>query len=524
MKKIISVLILLAFLSAAAFAEYNAGFEPDITQNLLNDDADPNANPDNRLQGIFDFLTAPRRFNVGFELDITQNLISATTPLDDDADPNNPNNRFPGSFDFFTANRNDMRQSEMFLRFNYVTENLDARLELTGHSLVNRRDRGLREGYSFLGLFDELRIGDFWVRGNMDVSNAFSLNAAYGRLHTRGVMDDFRFDDNTWWDRRYTGASADILGPFRFFGFQMPGRRYTEVNNHRAIHGGEHYMLVGANFADFGLELSGSRQVPSAGDHGSAISFGVRGSAINVADLITFEVMYGVTGRDPTRDTADGRGRWEHRFGLYGGTNLLDGNLGLSFGYSGGFLSYENWAASARPGQYIDLQRRGPLFHGIDLKAQFSGVENLTVTGAVNATFSSVRGTNIEDGTWRLGLGILPRPHTDPYLRYGQEESFFGLAVGFIAGYQFTDNLDFALQVKNSTQWESYVNADRELDRVRNLLGVALTARFAFNENISIMSGLAMQMDRTSLEIGNTRDSSGGDLYFGIPITFHVRF
>ncbi|MCL2410742.1 MAG: hypothetical protein FWC97_03780 [Treponema sp.] len=505
MKKCISILVLLAFLSVAAFAE----------------------------------------FRVSFELDLTQNLLSATMPLGFDADTEaNPSHRAPGNLDFFTHNRNEMRQSEMFLRFDYVLENVDARLELTGHSLVNSRDRGLREGNSFLGLFDELRIGDFWVRGNLGVAHA-----AYGRFHSRGVMDAYRFDNNTWWDRRYTAGNADTnpqrwvdtLGVFRFFGFQMPGFRYTEVNNHRTLHGGEHFVLVGGNFGDFGLEFSGGRYQNTAADGGSAVSFAARGSGVNVADLVTFEVMYGVTGHDRTmnmfgsNDThsnvgpyPDGLGRWEHRFGLYGALTVMDGDLGLSFGYSGGFLAFEQWAENAdtvlpHPNN-TDLRRFGPLFHAVDLKAQFRGIDRLTVTSAINASFSAVEGTALSDDTWRMGLGILSNGPLDE----DQEELFFGLAVGFNVGYMLTDNFDVALQVKNSTQWENYVHNATELNTTRNQLGVALSARFAITPNFSLMGGLAMQMD-TITQSGQTGGGSdinfrGGDLYFGIPITLQVRF
>jgi len=39
------------------------------------------------------------------------------------------------------------------------------------------------------------------------------------------------------------------------------------------------------------------------------------------------------------------------------------------------------------------------------------------------------------------------------------------------------------------------------------------------------MGGLAMQMDNVTHDGSNPKVAySGGDLYFGIPITFHVRF
>ena len=306
MKKFISVLILLAFLSAAAFAE--------------EDLAEGNSIDKEKSHG----------FKLSFELDMTQNLFSGIIPMDDLANTKqNPNHEYPGKFDFFTENRNDMRQSEMFLRLDWNKDDIfDARLELTGHKLVNGRDRGLRENYSFLDLFDELAIGDFWVRADTDY-----MNAAYGRLNNRGIMNDFRFDkEKTWWDRRYTGANLagmNTLGPYRFFGYQMPGFRYTEVNNHGAIHGNEHYMLVGGKYNGFGLELSGSRFAYKAEDRGSAISLGVRGSGADIADLLNFELMYGITGQDVTMNRfgdnnefakigpfKDGKGRWEHRYGL----------------------------------------------------------------------------------------------------------------------------------------------------------------------------------------------------------------
>jgi hypothetical protein len=493
MRKLISVLVLFGFFSVAAYAELKASFN----------------------------------------LDITQNLLSATTPLDDDADTEgNPSNRFPGKFDFFTENRNEQRQSEMYLRLDYLAEGFDARVEFNGNTLVNRRDRGIREGFSFVSLLDAFPVGDFWVRGNLG-----NINALYGRIHTRGTTNDYRFDTNTWWDRRYTGANppnGDTLGPYRFFGFQMPKFRYTEVNNHRVMHGGEHYMLVGAKMNNFGLELSGSRLVNKAVDQGSAISFAARISGVEVADLINFDVIYGVTGEDATMNEfgdnntnshvgkyADGLGHWDHRFGLYGGLNLLDGNLGLGFGYSGSFLFYEKWEEKGGSPSGSDLQRLGPYYNGIDLKAQFKGIDRLTFTTAINASFSTVKGTKNDENTRYMGLGIL----SGGLLSEKQEEAFFGLAAGLTVGYDLGNNLDVAAQIKNSAQWEDYKDDNKELNTVRNQLGVALTVRYQITQNFTIMSGLAMQMDHITNDGKNPEITyKGGDLYFGIPITLNVVF
>jgi hypothetical protein len=455
--------------------------------------------------------------------------------MDDDADVKNPSNRFPGKFDIFTENRNDMRQSEFYLRFDYIKEYFDARLELTGHQLVNRRNRGLREVDSIFDLMDEFAIGDFWVRGDLGV-----VNGVYGRLHTRGVMNAYRFDSDTWWDFRYTGANLsglDTLGPFRFFGFQMPGFRYTEVDNHRAIHGGENYMLVGFKFGDYGLEFSGSRAINRAVNHGSAISLGFRASGVNIAEIINLELMYGVTGHDATMNMfgdnensnvgpyADGKGRWDHRFGIYSGLDLMDGNLGLGFGYSGGFYAFEKWEEDGGSPNSTDLQRFGNWYNGVDLKAQFRGIEDLTLTAAINASFSSVKGTAIDDEKWYLGMGILTRPNIDPFLRENQEETFFGLAAGFNIGYKLGDNLNLNAQIKNSTQWENYIDDDKELNQTRNQLGVALVARYGITQYFYIMGGLAIQIDHITRD-GKNLDVSyrGGDFYLGIPITFHVKF
>ena len=490
MKKFISVLILLALLSAAAFAE----------------------------------------LSVSFELDMTQNLFSLTNPLGNDADTKaNPSNRYPGSLDFFTQNRNEMRSSEMYLRFDWEKEYFDARLELVGNRLINRRDRSLREGYSFLDLFDELAVGDFWVRGDFE-----NVNAAYGRLNTRGVMNAYRFDNDTWWDRRHTGNAN--LGPYRFFGYQMPGFGYNEVNNHAAIHGYEHYVMVGGKFADFGLELSGSRNTNTAVTNGSAISLGARIFGAQVADLINFEVMYGVNGSDPTMSMfgdengfanvgpfADGKGRWEHRFGVYGGLDLMDGGLGIAFGYSGAIEIFEKWEAKATPASpnEKDLQIFGPFYSGVDLKAQFRGLENLTITAAVNASFSNVKGVKFEDQTWNLGLGIL----SPGVLGEKQEESFFGLAAGLNFNYQLNDNLDANLQLKNSAQWTGYINDETEFNQLANQFGLALTARYKMGDFFSVTGGLAMQFDHVAQDVVKpTLNYSGGDVYIGFPITFNVSF
>jgi len=254
--------------------------------------------------------------------------------------------------------------------------------------------------------------------------------------------------------------------------------------------------------------------------------------------------MYGVTGQDTTMNQfgdnnehanvlpyADGKGRWEHRFGIYSGLGLLDGDLGISFGYSGGFLSYEKWEKGlgidegGSPNEK-DLLRSGPFFHGVDLKAQFSGMEKITITAAINASFSSTKGSKFEDDKWQMSMGIGNIPE-GVRLDEKQEEGFFGLAAGLNIGFHLTDVLDFNTQIKNSAQWESYIDDDKEFNQLRSQLGVALSLRYRMTEYFSLMGGLAMQMDRITQDGKNLADFNGykgGDLYFGIPITFHIRF
>jgi len=565
MKKLIAVSILLALLSTAAFAEFRVSFMVDITQDVFS----------GRLW-LDDYTDNPSNDGTGHP---------------------GGYNRGPGTVDFFTNNNATGRRSEININLDYVLENFQMRLQFTPHRWINGRHidgntdahltRGNNAGSTLDNLLTTMNIGDYYVQGNMGNlygyfgnswrRGAASSGGAYDVFNARrytthspafGYITQAQYDADSPGDAFLRGVT-EIRVPFRLYGVQLPGFEFLPNDEWSQVLGGA-YMLLGARFLDgFSFEIAGGRNTntrldtdgrplayasggSSASDDEARIAFGARFSGVKVLDLFNFDVMYNARGGDPTMNAEyrnytgsgqyttnlahedDGRGMWDHRFGVYADFSLLDNALGLGIGYTGRVVYQENInrlnTTRRHPTKNEDLQLWHPWYNGIDVKLRFA-TGPITIVSNNNISFAHVQGNKDFNMVGIYGGGGGANDNRNGTVGNRGEQSFLGLTNSISFGYQMSDNLDIVFQAINWAQWNNAkaTGGTRVMDTVSDVLGLTVTSRYAINRNFAVMGGLAARIDHhTQKDIGTAGTGQDalevGRFYFGIPITFQVNW
>lgn len=260
-------------------------------------------------------------------------------------------------------------------------------------------------------------------------------------------------------------------------------------------------------------------------------------SGENIFNLFTFDAIYRVRGGDPdTRNhfvegifeegiiQPDGLGIHAHSFGLY--TNILGiPNLGLGLGYSGYIKTFED---NYNVGPDV-ITISGPLMSGFDLRVQFTGINNLTITSANNVSFARVARSSREES---IIVGVLGQP-----LRTGTAQRWFALynAIGF--DYRLGDRVTASLQIANrfgkiTTTHSEYSQPDVVTTRSRMQLGGGSFIAYQFSPNVLFQGGFIFRYLKDSYtnnragaqDNANTRDASGGLFSFAFPVRIQVVF
>ena len=255
----------------------------------------------------------------------------------------------------------------------------------------------------------------------------------------------------------------------------------------------------------------------------SRIDLAIRASGFNVADMINFDLFYKVTGGDPTLPgkadddkEADGKGKWRNSFGIYVGLgNLVDG-LGIGIGYSASVLVQE-----ATMGADKATKNLHPFYNGIDLRFQFTGVDKLRVTFNNNFSFAATKGLKAEDGTFAPMITI---PGAPTFADKGKE-SWFAMHNALALRYAVTEKVFGNFEISNRAGWYSQNNDEKKYaDVITDQLGITLFATYVFSPNITMESGLAMEVRHTtSKKIDSDPDRKEqkyGQFRFGIPVRF----
>lgn len=418
----------------------------------------------------------------------------------------------------------------------------------------NTADRGKTAGYRFQNFSDFLKtkIDNFGVivPGSPLITGTptGSTTAITYWGQYAGQMQD--------WDNNNLLRSGNLL---------VGGTANTnEFNGEPDAHTrtGTPYWSIGWDMNDligmpFTLQIAGDIGNNSgiSGSGYSRFNGAVRFSGEKIADMVTFDALYSFRGGDRNESTTTnfpavtgtspnfvfseptttitrrgGEGIASHTFGLYAGLSIMDG-LGISFGYTGLFRTYEDVFDSSENKTY---EVSGPFFSGIDLRLQFTGVENLTVTFNNNISFASVEGKDNEVKVGLLGgIPLYDHPvggEIGAWLGKGESSGWFALynALGF--NYRLTDPITVSFQLGNRLRRLSYEYSDSgikaEATVTANHFAMGASVSYAFSSNILLESGLIFGIDTVTTKYEFTGSPSteekSGTLSFGVPIRFRV--
>jgi hypothetical protein len=488
MKKLIAVSILLTILSAAVFAQLTASLNTDFYPELL----------------------------------------KAVAPLDDNADKDKGGNGGKGTFDFFSSGgtwkTNEIRFS---LRYADKDGNYSGYLRVRGDGLftpnadpnVGGGKLGTTAGPNKAGGLNfvdilGLAIDEYEIWGKLG-----NFSGKVSSVADRGKVNAARWTYHNFMD----GVKVDnygILSP------KLSNNKYetsdVDVNNLRRAAGIPNadtaYMALSADFKPFTVTAAGDFIPYSSGndtqDAYSKIGAAFRVSGDKIADMITFDVTYKVKGGDPdTIDEGsnvepDGKGHWNHAFGLYAYITAID-KLGLGVGYSG-FVKIDEEVKDT-------MKYTNPFYSGIDLRARYTGIDKLTVTTAHNFTFTGAKG---DDDAKTTIAGIMSSNN----LGNKQEETYFAMYNSLGVDYKITDALTGSLAIANRMFSDVLKNDSEKITTTYDKLRVAAFAQYAFNSHVNLASGLAFQIEHTTLKdtANSDKDSKAGYFTFGIPIRFQV--
>ena len=403
--------------------------------------------------------------------------------------------------------------------------------------------------------------------------NAGFITGYVGNTHDRGKVDRFDvFTDDLLRTIRVENygvmtpdANADFLNNGQdinnFMRAPMSVARHTSVNippdDNEKLFGFVEipYFMVAFNFSKIdaiGLPLTlqfaldpGNNSGVNAGlvaDYRMSFNYikfngAVRLSGEAIADRLTFDAIYRFKGGDPNTLNdyvegiheggfiqPDGLGVYSHTFGLF--ANILGlPNLGIGLGYSG----YIRFFEEDRDTSPAIITHSGPLFSGIDLRIQYTGIPNLTITSANNVSFARINRSSLPDD--RI-VGVLGVP-----LPLGTSQSWFALynALGF--NYRLNERFTASFQIANrfgriTTVSGAYGEPLVTVTRSRMQFGGGAYLAYHFTQNILFQVGCVFRFlndTYTNNAVGaqeniNYRNASGGMFSFAIPIRMRVVF
>jgi hypothetical protein len=279
---------------------------------------------------------------------------------------------------------------------------------------------------------------------------------------------------------------------------------------------------------------------------------------------LAFDLFYGVNGGDnntairhiidPTDPlTLLPSGRWENLIGAYIGLNIVE-NLGLSVGYTANFIKFETaqvnkeYADTTKKPNYVTQEIETPIWSGVDIKVKFDGIDKMGITFNNNLSFASAAGAEVKNPGDTIVLGL----DYDPLYVGGDASTAAGKVntntqnwfawTGVIGvSYSLTDNLGVTLGILDllnvySTEYDwsgpSSSTKNSKATTTNNELRVGVTASYGVG-NVSFGSGLVLQMNSKTVETEENGSGTGysstetfkgssNTVKFSIPVFFKV--
>jgi hypothetical protein len=270
----------------------------------------------------------------------------------------------------------------------------------------------------------------------------------------------------------------------------------------------------------------------------SRFNGGFRVSGAKLADLVTFDAMYRIRGGDentydnndmPTGREPDGVGVTAHTFGLYTSWHMFP-VLGITFGYTGQFRTYEDFKTTTAATQTYS----GPMYHGVDLRFQFKGVDKLTITLNNNFSIAFADGVNASGNKYVVGLlgrlpaaGLTAPAANNDILADKQEQRWLALYNGLGFKYALSPTLTLDLMLGNRLgMFKNYMGStDTNSESTVDTLGAAVSATYQFNTYVQLAAGLEFlyNMGTFTYTLPNTTETYDyGMASFAVPLRLRV--
>jgi hypothetical protein len=430
---------------------------------------------------------------------------------------------------FFNLKEEKFDASNLFVKFGYADDNFGGliRFALNARTLDDPSSLSVRDlidlyyGWAKIGFFK------LWI----------------GRDEYRGVINRFRnFDD-------FLAAKNDGFGPIIARYDYLVSRTLTltgsdATNLGRDILGSGSTVLIGeftlkpvtvsfaANnlFSQIDGKVSGqSYYEVSYTDTGSA--FGARVEAAGLFNILDLAAVYKFQHSDRNYDEQiqylpggdplfePGMGLDHHLFGVFATAKLSAIGLGLSGGYSG-YLRAHTKTDTVSWGGWTSYTY--PFWHGIDLRAAYTGISGLSLTLNNNVSFAAVKGdgdpASFVTGFWETGGGAQDTGS-------GQEQTALVIYNAFAAAYRLTGALTVKAQAASRFARIQYIYNGSKTRFTDSLvsLGFYLGADWQINSRLGIRGGFDLRLNNYLHEESNS-SSKAGVLEWGIPFGLCVKF
>ena len=431
-------------------------------------------------------------FKVGFEARIQTDMMYF-------AKGKRNNVKSKGQFHFLNSAHSWSNGDTVSLTLAHTGEHHEASVQFALNNPLTRKTGLLDidgQGNSWQDLLDNSGIGDWWFKGDIPgekiTLDGFVGNTGYGgKVNSFGNFDDFLGNDSD--------MQLNSFGVWKPTGFQ--GSDAVDI-------WGDARVALGATYENFklavGSNLSYDEGSSVAGRSSSSVNAVFILSAENIADMVTVDLFYAGMGSDPNTKVrpvypSASLGFWDHVFGIYAGTTMEDLGIGLGFGYTGNFRTYE---------RSDDIAVKAPLFSGISIHANYTALENIDITLNNNLSFAARKGKNN-----KIMIGV----HDTP-LDQGEKDNWVAWHIALGASYALSDPVKLTLQLTNMLGLEHQKYASVKNHTTVNDLRGVIRAEYNVSK-VTFGAGLGMGVQSES-----SRASKENVFTVGIPLTFKVAF
>ncbi|MCL2043146.1 MAG: hypothetical protein FWG89_03305 [Treponema sp.] len=442
-----------------------------------------------------------------------------------------------------------------WLRFNSLFDTFDLRV-LAG----NTGQGGQLPRFNNFDGFLKAYVGSFGVlypvwrkNGNFVFGNNFDTTAGFPYGYD-AMGDDFGFVSF------YSTDTADLFMPV---GFNI--RRNLNILTDFVFHPFTVTLATGGLFENDSVPTND----PFNSDRGEdmrailwdnvhdpaaigGINFGVRVEGAQIADFISFAAVYKYTESFLTKLTAPNPSnsieerKTNHAYGLYANFSPLE-DLGVSVGYSGLFQTWTNTLYLVTTVDNSDPDRelsqygkaRMPIYHGIDLRLVYTGLEKFTFTSNNNFTYARVRGLTTEE--FEKGMFSQGWAYSNLLGNHGgggenRREQYTGIFNALGARYAVNETLSAEASVSSQMgvfilQWDEGDNPVSYTHYLGAYLGVSCDVFSISNDRVrgTLRGGLDLRLSSFAHQriIQGQREINthrAGVIEFGIPVSLRVQY